>query len=61
MKALLKVFIVVFLLIFLIPMLFVLAGELGIASWFAGSDFGYILLTVIFIVLTIIFLLKAFS
>lgn len=42
-------------------MLFVLAGELGIASWFAGSDFGYILLTVIFIVLTIIFLLKAFS
>lgn len=61
MKALLKVFIVVFLLIFLIPMLFVLAGELGIASWFAGSDFGYILLTVVFIVLTIIFLLKAFS
>ena len=60
MKALLKVFIVVFLLIFLIPMLFVLAGELGIASWFAGSDFGYILLTVVFIVLTIIFLLKAF-
>lgn len=61
MKALLKVFIVVFLLIFLIPMLFVLAGELGIASWFAGTDFGYILLTVVFIVLTIIFLLKAFS
>ena len=61
MKALLKVFIVVFMLIFLIPMLFVLAGELGIASWFAGSDFGYILLTVVFIVLTIIFLLKAFS
>ena len=60
MKALLKVFIVVFLLIFLIPMLFVLAGELGIASWFAGSDFGYILLTVVFIVMTIIFLLKAF-
>ena len=60
MKTLLKVFIVVLLLIFLIPMLFVLAGELGIASWFAGSDFGYILLTVVFIVLTIIFLLKAF-
>ena len=71
MKTLIKVFIVVLLLIFLIPMLFILiilipmlfilAGELGIASWFAGSDFGYILLTIVFIILTIIFLIKAFS
>ena len=60
MTALIKVFIVVFLILVLIPMLFVIAGELGLASLFAGSDFGYILLTVVFIVLTIIFLLKAF-
>lgn len=61
MKTLIKIFIVVFILIILIPMLFILAGELGIASWFAGSDFGYILLTIVFIILTIIFLIKAFS
>lgn len=61
MKTLIKIFIVVFILIILIPMLFILAGEIGIASWFAGSDFGYILLTIVFIILTIIFLIKAFS
>ena len=61
MKTLIKIFIVVFILIILIPMLFILAGELGIASWFAGSDFGYMLLTIVFIILTIIFLIKAFS
>lgn len=61
MKTLIKIFIVVFILIILIPMLFILAGELGFASWFAGSDFGYILLTIVFIILTIIFLIKAFS
>ncbi|MBO4874140.1 MAG: hypothetical protein J6S84_02245 [Bacteroidales bacterium] len=61
MKTLIKVFIVVLLLIFLIPMLFILAGEVGVASWFAGSDFGYILLTIVFIILAIIFLIKAFS
>lgn len=61
MKTLIKIFIVVFILIILIPMLFILVGELGIASWFAGSDFGYILLTIVFIILAIIFLIKAFS
>lgn len=61
MKTLIKILIVVLILIILIPLLFILAGELGIASWFAGSDFGYILLTIVFIILTIIFLIKAFS
>lgn len=61
MKALIKVFIVMFLIMFLIPMLFVIAGELGLASLFAGSDFGYILLTVVFILLFVFFLIKIFS
>ncbi|MBO4541919.1 MAG: hypothetical protein J5725_01925 [Bacteroidales bacterium] len=61
MKTLLKIVIVVCLAIFLIPCLVILAGEIGIVSWFAGSDFGYIMLTIFFIILAIIFLVKAFS
>ncbi|MBQ1731527.1 MAG: hypothetical protein II037_04890 [Bacteroidales bacterium] len=61
MKALIKVFIVVFLIMFLIPMLCVIAGEIGIVSWFAGCDFGYILITVVSILLFVFFLIKIFS
>lgn len=61
MKALIKVFIVVLLIMFLIPMLCVIAGEIGIVSWFAGSDFGYILITVVSILLFVFFLIKIFS
>ena len=61
MKALIKVFIVVFLIMFLIPMLCVSAAEIGVVSWFAGSDFGYILITVVSILLFVFFLIKIFS
>ena len=61
MKALIKIFITIFLLILIIPMLCILAGEIGIVSWFAGSDFGYILLTIVFVLLFIFFLIKIFS
>lgn len=61
MKALIKIFIAIFLLMWIIPMLCVIAGEIGIVSWFAGSDFGYILLTIVFILLFVFFLIKIFS